>query len=116
MERKELALFLEQHGYKQDQWGHYKKEIIAKKRIPLDGNENTPYTNGLPFKEVESIMVHRYKMQIHSVRQEVRLGEGKNAFWHKRWSEYYCNLEINEKDKIARKKDTKGGITNGQTD
>jgi len=104
MKRNEVALFLEQHGYKQDQWGHYKKEIITKKRLPLDGNGNAPYSNGMPFKEIESVMIHRYKMQKTSVRHEVQLGEGRNKFWHKRWSQYYCNIEIRDgKIKMTQK-------------
>jgi len=102
MEKNELAQFLESHGYKQDQWGHYKKVVITKSLVATDGS--TLYSKGIPCKEVESTMLHRYKMQKTSVRHEVQLGEGKNKFWHKRWSEYYCNLEINADDKIARKK------------
>lgn len=53
-------------------------------------------------------------MQKTSVRHEIKLGEGRNAFWHKRWSEYYCNLEINVNDKIARiKKDLSEESTEG---
>lgn len=84
MEAHELKAFLQTHGYVEDQWGHFKKTVGE--------------------------TVHRYKMQKTSVRHEVRLGEGRNAFWHKRWSEYYCNLEINGNDKIARKKEVNAAI------
>ncbi len=80
MEAHELKAFLQVHNYVEDRWGHFKK-------THKDGK------------------VHRYKMQKTSVRHEVKLGESGNAFWYKRWSEYYCNLEINENDKIARKKE-----------
>ncbi len=94
MEAHELKAFLQVHGYVEDRWGHFKKTIAGKD---------------------EKLVTHRYKMQKTSVRHEVRLGEGNNAFWHKRWSQYYCNLEINENDKIARKKEVvkEGKVSEG---
>ena len=88
MKAHELKAFLETHGYKQDQWGHYKKEITSTRLA-----DNTTQT-----------VLHRYKMQKTSVRHEVQLGEGKNKFWHRRWSQYYCNIEIRDgKIKMTQK-------------
>lgn len=99
MERNELKAFLQSHGYVEDQWGHFKKKV-TKTTIKVSEAAKT------------ETVLHRYKMQKTSVRHEVQLGEGKNKFWYRRWSEYYCNLEINENDKITRKKEipiTAGG-------
>lgn len=93
MEAHDLKAFLQSHGYVEDRWGHFKKEIT---KTTIDKVSEATKTE---------TVLHRYKMQKTSVRHEVQLGEGNNKFWHKRWSEYYCNIEINENNKIARKKE-----------
>jgi hypothetical protein len=75
MTKQEFIDYLKTRGWKEDQWGHYKKE-----KHYIAGEQKT----------------YRYKIGKLATRYEVKTSMG----WVKILSGYYKNMRINEKGQI----------------
>jgi hypothetical protein len=99
MSHNDLAIFLANHGYKMDSYGHYKKTfdipLVRITKDPVTGVETRVPTGKIRHKEV------RYRMQSFSVRREFRyIGEPHCDKWMGAETCYFKDLCLTDDNKL----------------